>query len=99
MFLTSLLRGIIPAELSFIYLHKSPAKKVKIYATINYIYSSIEAIFFYPFIGGYLWYATNRRELEFGYESAFVALLAEGLIVSISLMLLIYGMWLKSRSK
>lgn len=42
----SIFRGICPPELSFIYL--SGHNKLKIYQAINYIYVSIESVFFYP---------------------------------------------------
>lgn len=42
----SILRGVCPAELSFLYLQGED--KLKLYQAINYIYISIESIVFYP---------------------------------------------------
>lgn len=55
MLFKSFIKGFIPAELSFLYLKGSSERKFKIYATINYIYLSIEGILFYPLICGYIW--------------------------------------------
>lgn len=47
----SILRGITPPELSFIYIENvsTNVKNYQIYVMINYIYNSIEAIVYYPF--------------------------------------------------
>ena len=44
--LISILRGICPPEISFLYLRGED--KLKLYQAINYIYLSIEAVIFYP---------------------------------------------------
>lgn len=46
---TSILRGMVPPEFSCLYIQDTTAKRVQIYAMINYIYSSIEAMIYYPF--------------------------------------------------
>lgn len=47
-FLTSVLRGMVPPEFSFCYI-KNSERRTEIYAMINYMYSSIEAVIYYPF--------------------------------------------------
>lgn len=47
---TSILRGILPAELSFLYItSESIRKKYEIFTAINFIFVSMEEIVFYPF--------------------------------------------------
>lgn len=94
--LISILRGIIPAELSFLYIQASQKRRqFQIYAAINYTYASIEAIVYYPFIIVYTSYIHNDDfiALSSNYEEAIIitSSVAMGVIVLFSLVLLLAG--------
>ena len=97
---TSILRGIIPPELSFLYIKATNKKKqFQIYAAINYIYASIEAIVYYPFFLIYVEYihVDDFYGLNKYYQNAtlLIAALAEGIIVFFSFVLLLIGLQIK----
>ena len=97
---TSILRGIIPPELSFLYIKATNKKKqFQIYAAINYIYASIEAIVYYPFFLIYVEYihVDDFYGLNQYYQNAtlLIAALAEGIIVFFSFVLLLIGLQIK----
>jgi hypothetical protein len=45
----SMVRGLIPPEFSFFYIRRMKERRLQIYTMINFMYSSIEAVVYYPF--------------------------------------------------
>jgi hypothetical protein len=63
--LTSILRGLIPAELSFLYIKsESLRKKYEIFTAINFIFVSMEEIVLYPFFTIYIGYLVKEKSFE-----------------------------------
>lgn len=94
--LISILRGIIPAELAFIYIRAQPRRRFELYAAINYINASIEAIIYYPFFIVYCSFLTtdNTFALNQYYRGATIgfAVIAEFIMLVVTIILVFVGM-------
>ena len=76
---TSILRGLIPAQLSFLYIKsESIRKKYEIFTAINFIFISMEEIVFYPFFIIYCGYLVKEKRFEYDiqYELATIIIMS-----------------------
>ena len=91
----SILRGLIPAELAFTYIRAQPRRKFELYAAINYINASIEAVIYYPFFVIYCYFLTsdNTFALNKRYQGATIAMavLAELIMLVVTVTLIFIG--------
>jgi hypothetical protein len=98
--MTSILRGLIPAEFSFLYIQSETLrKKYEIFTAINFIFVSMEEIVFYPFFMIYVGYLVKEKSFEYDVQYEIATVIIIGCKFLMFIVLSIYLLFLGIRKK
>lgn len=96
----SILRGMIPAELSFIYIKSQTLKKkYEIFTAINFIFVSMQEIVFYPFFIIYSSILVKQKTFsrDVTYEFATIVIISGGFFVFLVLSIYLFLLGIKKK--